>query len=284
MTLFDRPMKTQGSREGICRLTKRRGKFVKAHLIPKALTKPAVAGFPFVENMHGGRPARKWSSWYDNKLVTAEGEAVLAALDNWAIPELRKHNLVWSGWGPMRLLPYGQDHDPIGDTGFGLRKVSGLDASRLRLFYLSLLWRAAASTHYGFAEIKLPSPELEKLGEMLLASDSGAPSYFSIHLTQISTLGPAQNLVPLARTKTIPAVGDVQEHYRPYYRFYFEGLVAHIHLDPEYESHKLGPFVLGQEESIAITTVTYEMSFQRKNLMNLMADANKNWPDLMAKL
>jgi hypothetical protein len=277
-------LKKNKTREGICSLTKRRGKFVNAHLIPKALTKPAVAGFPFVENLSGSRPTRKWSSWYDNRLVTAEGEAVLAALDNWAIPELRKHKLVWSGWGPLQSLPHGHDHNPMGNTGFGLRKVSGLDANRLRLFFLSLLWRAAASTHYGFAEIKLPPQELENLGEMLLTNDPGAPSYFSIQLTQISTLGPAQNLTPIARTKTIPAVGEVQEHSRPYFRFYFEGLVTHIHLDSEYESHKLGPLVLGQEESITITMVTYEMSFQRHNLMNLMAEAHTNWPDLMAKL
>jgi hypothetical protein len=52
----------------------------------------------------------------------------------------------------------------------------------------------------------------------------------------------------------------------------------------EYDSQKLGPLVLGLEESIAIPTVTYEMSFQGKNLMNLMADAYMNWPDLMTKL
>jgi hypothetical protein len=270
--------------DGICRLTKQRGKFVKAHLIPKALTRPAVAGLPFVENRLGSRSARKWSSWYDSKLVTAEGEAVLTALDNWAIPELRKHKLVWSGWGPLQSLAHGHDHDPIGNTGFGLRKVSGLDANRLRLFFLSLLWRAAASTLHGFAEIKLPPQELEKLREMLLADDPGAPTYFSIHLIQISTLGPVQNLTPIAQTKTIPAVGNVQEHTRPIFRFYFEGLVAHIHLDAEYESDKLGPLVLGQEESITITTVTYEQSFQRKNLMNIIAEAYMNWPDLMAKL
>lgn len=67
-------------------------------------------------------------------------------------------------------------------------------------------------------------------------------------------------------------------------RFYFDGLIAHIHLDNDYESQKLGPLVLGQEESIAIGTVTYEMSFQRTNLMNLMAEAYNKWSDLMGKL
>ncbi|VIO79223.1 hypothetical protein CI41S_67910 [Bradyrhizobium ivorense] len=39
---------------GVCRLTGQLGKFVKAHLLPKALTRPGVAGTPFVEmSTHG---------------------------------------------------------------------------------------------------------------------------------------------------------------------------------------------------------------------------------------
>lgn len=52
---------------GICELTKKPGKFVQAHLIPKALTRPEFAGTSFVEtSARGQRPKRAWSSWYDN--------------------------------------------------------------------------------------------------------------------------------------------------------------------------------------------------------------------------
>jgi hypothetical protein len=268
--------------EGVCKLTGRHGPFVSAHLIPKALTKPEASGLPFIESWSGTRPTRKWSSWYDNRLVTAEGEAVLAALDSWAIAQLRKHKLVWSGWGPAQLLT--DNHDRMGDTGFGVRKITGLDGKRLRLFFLSLLWRAAASTHHGFSDIKLSSEEVEKLGQMLLANDPEPSTYFSIQLTQISTLGTVQNLTPFAQTKTIPAFDSVPARTVRFFRFYFDGLVAHIHPVPDGDSCKLGSLVLGLEDVLTVSTVTYEISFQRKNLTNMMAEAYANWPDTMKKL
>ena len=272
--------------DGICKLTKCRGRFVEAHLIPKALTRPAVPGAPFIENQQGRRPKRAWSSWYDTQLVTAEGEEILMEFDNWAIAELRRHRLVWSGWGPLQVLPYGPDHDPIGDTGFGLRKLSGTDFTKLRLFFLSLLWRAAASTLQGFAEIQLESEELEGLRARLVARDPGPPTYFSIQLTQLSTLGEAQNLVPLARIKNIPSIEEFEGYSIPYFRFYFDGLIAHIHPN-DYGTHqpdKLGPLVLGQSEFTTIPTVKYEKSFQLTNLLRLQTDAWSCWPELMTRL
>ena len=185
---------------GVCKLTGLPGQFVKAHLLPRALTKPAVPGAPFVENGgNGRRPKRAWSSWYDTALVTADGETILAEFDNWAIPELRKHKLIWSGWGPLQTLPFGPDHDPIPGTDWGLRRFKGADFKKLRLFFLSLLWRAAASTR--FAEITLPPEELSELGSRLVARNSDPAAYFAVHLIQLSTLGEAHNLAPLSRTK-----------------------------------------------------------------------------------
>jgi hypothetical protein len=211
-----------------------------------------------------------------------EGEAILAELDSWAIAQLRKHQLVWSGWGPIQSLS--GDHDRIGDTGFGLRKVTNIDGKKLRLFFLSLLWRAAASSHPGFSEVTVETEDLEKLRIMLLAGDAGSPSYFSIQLTQISTLGPSQNLAPLARIKTIPAYEDVPEKLVPYFRFYFDGLAAHIHRQDNDDAKELGAMVVGQTDTLALTTVTYAESFQRKNLGLLMAEAYRDWPELMTKL
>jgi hypothetical protein len=274
-------------KNGVCKLTGATGKFVKAHLLPRAVTKPAVPGAPFVENgAHGGRPKRAWSSWYDRELVTAEGEAILAEFDNWAIPELRKHKLIWSGFGPLLALPFGQDHDAIPGTDCGIRKLMDTDFRKLRLFFLSLLWRAAASTHNGFAEISLAPDELAELGSRLIARDPASPSYFAVHLIQLSTLGEPHNLVPLARTKRIPAYKSVQEHEIPFFRIYFEGLIAHIHPnnDSKYDGEKVGALVLGQKEFTTVPTVKFEGSFQRENIANLVSGAWSKWPELMSKL
>jgi hypothetical protein len=270
--------------EGICKLTKKHGTFVSSHLIPKALTKPEESGRPFVETWSGKRPKRTWSSWYDNQLVTAEGEAILSAIDGWAITELRKHKLVWSGWGPMQTL--GNNHDLFGDSGFGLRSISGLDGKRLRLFFLSLLWRAAASTHHSFLEVRLLPEQIEKLGEMLLTGNSEPPSYFAVHLTQISTIGIVHNLSPLSQAKTLRYLEEERaERTVPFFRFYFDGLIAHVHHNSEGElATEAGPLVLGLQEKLVVPTITFDESYQRKNLANLMLDAFADWPDEMKRL
>ncbi|MGY4230087.1 hypothetical protein ACVMIH_007448 [Bradyrhizobium sp. USDA 4503] len=272
---------------GICRLTGLQGKFVKAHLLPKALTRPGVAGTPFVEtSSHGDRPKRSWSSWYDTELVTADGEAILADFDNEAISELRKQKLVWSGFGPLQKLPHGPDHDAIGETGLGLRKLRGTDFRALRLFFLSLLWRAAASRHEAFGGVALAADELADLGSRLVARDPGSPTYFAVHLIQLSTLGAVQNLSPFGKFMRIPELGDVKAHSIPIFRIYLDGLIAHIHpnRDTAYDGRKMGTLVLGQCDFTAVLTIEYEISFQHEDMLTRLAEAWIIWPNLMEKL
>jgi hypothetical protein len=159
------PKKPQ--RTGLCRLTQTPGKFVKSHLIPLAFTKPESPGLPLIESGPGKRPIRKWTSWYDAQLVTSEGEAILQAYDGWAVSELRRHKLVWSGWGPMLRLSV-EGFNAFPGTPWGVRRVTGIDPVRLRLFFLSLLWRAAASQLDGFNEVSLREAELARIRGMVV--------------------------------------------------------------------------------------------------------------------
>lgn len=89
---------------GACKLTGEEGAFVKAHIIPDALTRPEK-GAPFAQAGLEAAPIARWTSWYDKGIVTAAGEKILAGYDDWAIQKLRDHRLVWSGWGDeMRLI------------------------------------------------------------------------------------------------------------------------------------------------------------------------------------
>jgi len=141
------PSKNENSRAGTCKLTLKEGRFVKAHLIPRALTTPAEKGMPFFQWKSGATPKRRWSSWYDQNLVTRDGEDILTEFDTWAIAELRKQKLVWSSWGKSKSL--GSLHSAASGTPWGIRKIKDTDPAKLRLFFLSLLWRAAST--------KLPS-------------------------------------------------------------------------------------------------------------------------------
>ena len=188
---------------GICRLTWREGAFVEAHLIPQALTRTARRS-GLVQVGIGHRPSRKWSSWYDTALVTKAGEDILSELDSAGVAELRRHRLVWSSWQGKQELDGVQLTMP--DRGVGARSIQNVVGRSLRLFFLSLLWRAAATTRAEFSEIELTPFDLEALRQLVLNRDPGPPSFYPCMLTQLSTLGVRHNNSPIAELIEEPRV------------------------------------------------------------------------------
>lgn len=258
-----------------CKLTGAQGKFVKSHLIPKALTRPETPGLPLIQGGSGRRRKIRWDSWYDRKLVIRQGEDILGGFDDWAIRYLRDQKLIWSGWGPMTGL--GSYHTPIPNTPWGFRKVKVDDPNKLRLFFLSLLWRAAASELPEFLDVIMPAGDLEQLREMLVSQSLGPISFYPTTLTQLSTIGIIHNMTPLAQVKRVPEQADQPDELTakdiPIFRFYFDGLVAHVHrhaADDGY-SKELGDFIVGAEGELTLSTVTYQHSFEHENLSYVMA-------------
>lgn len=272
------------SQNDLCMLTGRYGKFVKSHLIPRALTRPAAPGKPFVQAGMGNRPTRRWDSWYDPALTIREGEDILADLDDWAIAELRKHELIWTGWN-------GAD-SPVNKPNlipgmvWGFREIAGIDPGRLRLFFLSLLWRAAATTRPEFSAVSLPPDDLEQLRLMLLSGDPGPLDFYPAQLIQLYTRGEVQNHTPIAQTKTVPASVATPEQRIPYFRFYFDGLVAHIHRHASDDGYTAGQgfLTVGHGDKLSVAALPYETSFQRVILTEIQRQAAATWPKVLAKL
>jgi hypothetical protein len=259
-------------RSGVCKLTHEQGIFIESHLIPKALTKPSQKGMSLVQFGVSVRPVRRWSSWFDPELVTQAGENILTELDTWAISELRKHKLIWGGWGVNQTL--GSLHNPISDTSWGIRKVEGINPKKLRLFFLSLLWRAAATSLPEFAEVQLPKQDLEQLRLMLCSKTPEPISFYPATLIQLSTIGHIHNHVPIFSKKRIPSLVHTDSAWDlPIYRFYFDGLITHIHchaLDKGYTS-SLGAWIVGADDQLLVHTQTYKGSFQEANLNALLS-------------
>lgn len=271
---------------GLCKLTRSQGKLIKSHIIPKALTRPEEAGRPFIQSGAGTHPIRRWDSWYDPRLVTQEGEDILTALDTPAIDILRRNKLVWSSWGPMQRLPTADHQTLASETGWGVRKIEGIEPKCLRLFFLSILWRAAASGLPEFKEVKIPFNDLETLRQMIISQNVEPISFYPTTLIQLSTLGQIHNFTPLIQEKTIPGFGEGPDKHIPIFRFYFDGLIAHVHnhANDGGFTESLGELIVGANTTLMVSTVTYEESFQRKNLEVLKDEAFGAWPDVMAKL
>lgn len=268
---------------GTCKLTGDSGPLVRSHIIPKAFTSGAEKGLPFAQTGRDIAPIKRWDSWYDQRIVTKAGEAILEAYDDWAIRELRSNRLVWSGWGESKTVP--AEVMEIPDSGgWGVRKITGIDGGRLRLFFLSLLWRAAVSEMFEFREVSLHASDVRRVRNMVREGDPTPLKRFPIALVQLSTVGAIHNLSPLEQRKPKkPWLQNGPSH--PIFRFYFDGLIAHIHKAiSEGEVAELGSMFVGNQDELTVPTVPFESSWQRENLSELILEAETRWPERLAKI
>lgn len=269
---------------GTCKLTGEVGPLVKAHIFPKALTYPAEKGLPFAQAGRDTPPIKRWDSWYDPAIVTRAGEDILEEFDTAAIDELRRHRLIWSSWGDGEKL-LADDFEALpGIEGWGARLIKGLDGNRMRLFFLSLLWRTAVSQMPEFREVELHASDIRRLRRMLLERDPSPLHRFPMSLTQLSTKGAIHNLAPLAQRKP-RSIFERNGPTIPIIRFYFDGLVAHVHRQSSSrEVEELGKLLVGAEDILAVPTVSFEKSWQRENLGELMREAQIRWPERLRRI
>ncbi|PPU37313.1 hypothetical protein XaplCFBP3123_20610 [Xanthomonas arboricola pv. populi] len=142
------------------------------------------------------------------------------------------------------------------------------------MFFLSLLWRAAASELYEFRNIVLPQKDLEVLRKIVLGEKDPDPDFYPVQLTQISTKGLMHNQAPYPDIKYIPDIEN--QNAAPYpmetIRFYFDGLVAHFatELPPFHSASDLGNIFVGTEPTVVISTVTFEDSMQGREMYSVL--------------
>jgi hypothetical protein len=254
----------------LCKLTRKPGKFIASHLIPQAFTRPP-AGEGFISGGEGSRPKRSWSSWYDRRLVIRKGEKVLADYDNWAVRELRRLELVWSGWGRKTCLPI-EDYSGSKQAEYGLRQLECADPDKLRLFFLSLLWRAAATELPEFHAVRVPLDDLERLRRMLVDGDPRPLDFYPTSLLQIVSRGDSHNLAPIAQDLGSPNNFDSNRTFRTF-RFYFDGLIAHIYRHPRPELiYELGQHLVGYSTKLLVKTQKWKKSFQFANMKQHIAE------------
>lgn len=251
---------------GVCALTQKDGIFVKSHILPKALTKPAIKGAPFLQTTRGEGYKKRFSSWYDKTLVIRQGEDVLEKLDDAAIKCLRKDMLIWSSWHfhtPFfrRFTPASLDHST--------RCFVPSAPKLLHRFFVSVAWRACASRLPDMAEAVASEKHIELMRKSLLSKTDLSPSFFPVSLTQLTTKGEVHNLAPMSDTVKPPReiARHLPEESWQIIRIYFDGLIAHVHLNPDKGFASDNPNFLGSSDKLMMSGVTYEASFEYENLL-----------------
>lgn len=276
--------KLTATKQGTCKLTGQSGKFVKSHLLPLALSRPAISGSKMVEG-GPGRPLKMVSSsWYDTELVTRRGEDILANYDSEGIAELRRHKLVWSSWGPMVTVPFTPTKPMPGSTICGFRLLD-CDGTKLRLFFLSILWRFVSSSRPEFRDISIPEEDQERLRTMLLHKNPKPTSFYSVTLVQILDRARQHNQSPYCVDEILNLGNGPFRHYA--YRFYMDGLVAHIHRpQPDHQDwgDEKSPLIVGCDDRLYVQTQKLAGSTTQQLVGRHILDAFQLNPERAARL
>lgn len=262
---------------GICKLTGTTGPFVKSHILPAALTKPAYPGAMLFQHVSGRRAQKRRTSWYDQTMVCAEGEKILSDLDDWGIKFLRRERLIWSGFGPVRRIEPDASLSGIGPelSDYGLRKIQLECPEILRKFFLSLLWRAANSRLPEMNEVQLGRSDAEKLTSYLVGQEDLPLAFFPCWLIQHHQVGFSHNQSPTKQVKTFQSVLGSPERSVNIYRFYFDGLVAHFHeLNKDNDDQiAKNALTIGYGKELAVYCVPWSRSAQLENIMHVSRES-----------
>lgn len=102
-------------------------------------------------------------------------------------------------------------------------RYRNLDYTRLKLFFLSILWKSHISSHGFFREINLGSKYAEKIRRMILENDPGPEDEFEVVLIRIQTDGtrPSESVIEPRRLK---AGGNTS------YVFHINGIMYHFNI------------------------------------------------------
>jgi hypothetical protein len=229
---------TSRTKFGTCRLTGLTGKYIKSHIIPRSLTIESSRGTPLAQQGPGGRQIRRWTSWYDDELVTQDGETILQSYDDWAKKFLTLNKLIWTSWGKDHAINTPDFQKVFKHFGYRRIAINNNDARQLRLFFLSLLWRAAATELPAFKAVDLSPEELEKLRLMVSKGETEPVEFFPIQLIQLSTRNVPHNFAAEKITKHEPVSDPTTGQLLPdrfraidVYRLFFDGLVVYFEIN-----------------------------------------------------
>lgn len=146
-----------------CAFCLEENKLCESHIIPKWLVRERDKGSGFFQITEGNPFRRNLREGWKEKLLCLKCEKRFGIYDDYSAKFFKNS----SSW----IL--GKQY------GFKIWSVKDFDYKKLKLFFMSLLWRAAVATISPFDSINLDDNELKKLKQMLENENPGLAEDFT---------------------------------------------------------------------------------------------------------
>lgn len=192
-----------------CSLCLQEKKLIKAHIIPEGFFRP-LRSEGLAPEMHsnspGSYPKRMPIGVYDPSILCAECDQKMAPWDDYAQKILLQQFSV-----ARNVVQQGQTVAWI---------IENFDYRKLKLFFISLLWRASVSQEDFYKRIYV-GPFEDQLRTMILNGEPGSSQDFAVILARFGDSDITAMLDPhRERFESVPFV-----------RFYLTGFLAYIKVD-----------------------------------------------------
>ena len=213
-----------------CQLCRERSDLIEAHVVPAGFFRrmPSDQGpARILTNNPRDFPKRAPVGVYDPSILCSSCEARFGPWDKHAQDVLTDdvHNAV------IRR---------VGDKVVGY-EIQDYEYKRLKLFFVSLAWRASVSKHAFYRRIRL-GPFEDRARRMILTDDPGAEQEFGVTLARFDTQLWKVTFDP--HPEKWSAVN--------YIRFYLAGYVAYIKTDRRSAPKPMSDFLLGSSPPLKI--------------------------------
>ncbi|MGC3976580.1 MAG: hypothetical protein QM771_19685 [Nitrospira sp.] len=225
---------------------------MKAHVLPKAfyeLRESGAGPYKSVTDAVNIFPKKIPVGLYDKTMVTEEGERTFQLLDDYGTRLLLKRDSAFQ--------PFRHTENILGWT------LLNYDYPTLKLFALSILWRAHASTPPEFKNVRL-GPHEARVRHLLLNATPGTPEEYSVVIVKWidEEFGPV-------------FMDPFRETYDGlnYYRIYLGRYVLYFKVDQRRTNAAFRDFQLGQDTKLVVIARELKKSKERP-LMQKLARLN----------
>lgn len=240
-----------GSRAMLCRFCHINPSSVDAHIIPRSFfVEHADDRYPSkqITDLENVFPKKLPIGVYDSNILCDTCEALFSADDygyKFFHPPI-EYPLITDGHGNHAYL------------------IKDVDYDKLKLFLLSVLWRASVSTQDFYAGVNL-GPDEEKIRRLLQQRDPGSPDEYSVYLERFDY---PSSLVPILGPFKV-LFDDIEM-----YQLVLNGFLVYIKVGEKPLPQELRAIMLSSEQPLLVPQVPYEGSQEREIALKVLS-ANK---------
>ena len=226
-----------------CKLCGLNNKLIKAHIIPASFFRPLRSGQkPPLLIRAGDYVKRAPTGVYDKTILCENCEPKFGIWDDYA------QNLLIQNFQNARIVE--RDGDVYGYV------FDGFDYDKLKLFFISILWRASISSLKFYNGVELNVFE-DVAKDHIKNNNPGTIDDFSVMLAHFDELDGQRSILNPQRTR----IGNIN-----FYLFYLTGFVAYIKVDKRNISGNQRKFILSPGRELPIVRRPFEPSWERRLL------------------